>query len=46
LLTEPAATAVAVDRIAAGTEVGVLGAFGEYLFVQSPSGRMGWLAPQ
>ena len=45
LLTEPAATAVAVDHIAPGAEVPVLGAFGEFLFVQSPSGRMGWLAP-
>ena len=46
LLTEPAATAVAVDRIAPGSEVPVLGAFGDFLFVQGPSGRMGWLAPQ
>jgi murein DD-endopeptidase MepM/ murein hydrolase activator NlpD len=45
LLTEPVATAVAVDRIAAGTEVPVLGAFRDFLFVQGPSGRMGWLAP-
>ena len=31
LLTEPTSTAVAVDSVAAGAEVPVLGAFGEFL---------------
>ncbi|UCF21497.1 MAG: peptidoglycan DD-metalloendopeptidase family protein [Gemmatimonadota bacterium] len=43
LLTEPAATALTVDSIAAGAEVPVLGAFREFLYVQGPSGRAGWL---
>jgi murein DD-endopeptidase MepM/ murein hydrolase activator NlpD len=43
LLTEPTSTAVAVDSVAAGAEVPVLGAFGEFLFVEGPSGRAGWL---
>jgi murein DD-endopeptidase MepM/ murein hydrolase activator NlpD len=44
LLLDPAATAVAVERVAAGEDLPVLAAFGEFLFVQSPSGRLGWLA--
>lgn len=44
LLTEPVSTAEPVDSIAPGTEVPVLGAFGGYVFVQVPSGRVGWLA--
>jgi hypothetical protein len=44
LLTDPAPTAVAVDSVAAGTELPVLGAFGEFMYVQGPSGRAGWLA--
>ncbi|HSG81688.1 MAG TPA: peptidoglycan DD-metalloendopeptidase family protein [Gemmatimonadota bacterium] len=44
ILLDPAATAVAVESIAAGAELPVLGAFGDFLFVQSPSGRLGWLA--
>jgi murein DD-endopeptidase MepM/ murein hydrolase activator NlpD len=43
LLTDPASTAVAVDNVAAGAEVPVLGAFEEFLFVRGPSGRVGWL---
>ncbi len=45
LLTEPAPTALAVDSIAAGADLPVLGTFGEFAFVQGPSGRTGWLAP-
>jgi hypothetical protein len=41
LLTDPASTAVAVDSVAAGAEVAVLGAFEEFLFVRGPSGRFG-----
>ncbi|UCC74011.1 MAG: M23 family metallopeptidase [Gemmatimonadota bacterium] len=44
LLTEPAATAVAVGVVAAGSEVPVLGAYEEFLFVQVPGGKVGWLA--
>jgi murein DD-endopeptidase MepM/ murein hydrolase activator NlpD len=44
LLTDPASTAVAVDRIDPGAEVPVFGTYGEFLFVQGPSGRVGWLA--
>lgn len=44
LLSDPAATAVAVEVVAAGAEVPVLGAHEEFLFVQGPGGRMGWLA--
>jgi murein DD-endopeptidase MepM/ murein hydrolase activator NlpD len=43
LLTEPGPTAVAMDSVAAGQEVPVLGSFGDFLYVQSPSGRAGWL---
>jgi murein DD-endopeptidase MepM/ murein hydrolase activator NlpD len=44
LLSDPASTAVAVEAVAAGTEVPVLGTFGDFLFVQGSSGRVGWLA--
>jgi murein DD-endopeptidase MepM/ murein hydrolase activator NlpD len=44
LLADPASTAVAVEVVAAGAEVPVLGTFGEFLFVQGPSGRVGWVA--
>jgi len=44
LLTDPDAAAVAVDRVVMDTELGVLGAFGSFVFVQGPGGRPGWLA--
>jgi len=44
LLTDPASTAVALDRIVPGAEIPVLGAYGEFLFVRGPSGKVGWLA--
>ncbi|NIR44238.1 MAG: peptidoglycan DD-metalloendopeptidase family protein [Gemmatimonadetes bacterium] len=44
LLTDPVPLAVAVDSVSAGAEVPVLAAFGEFLLVQGPSGRVGWLA--
>lgn len=44
LLTDPDSSAVAVEQLDAGAEIGVLGAYGEFLFVQGPSGRSGWLA--
>jgi len=39
----PSAVAATVDRVEAGTSVPVLGRFDEYLFVQTPSGRTGWV---
>jgi len=44
LLTDPDSSAVAVEQIDAGAEVGILGSFREFLFVRGPSGRSGWLA--
>ncbi len=41
--TDPTETAVAVEDVAAGSELPVLGAFAEFLFVRGPSGRVGWL---
>jgi murein DD-endopeptidase MepM/ murein hydrolase activator NlpD len=32
-----------VDEVAAGSELGVLGRFHDYLYVQSSSGRVGWM---
>jgi murein DD-endopeptidase MepM/ murein hydrolase activator NlpD len=46
LLDEPASTGVAVDSVAAGAEVPVLAAYGEFLFVEGPGGRAGWLPPR
>jgi murein DD-endopeptidase MepM/ murein hydrolase activator NlpD len=44
LLADPDSSAAVVERLDVGAEVDVLGAFGEFLFVQGPSGRPGWLA--
>jgi murein DD-endopeptidase MepM/ murein hydrolase activator NlpD len=44
LLTDPAPTAVALEVVDAGAEVPVLGTYDEFLFVQTPSGNVGWLA--
>ncbi len=41
---DPTATAVAVENVAAGDELPVLGAYAEFLFVRGPSGKVGWLA--
>lgn len=43
LRTAPMSTAAATDSLVAGQQVPVLGAFGEFLLVQAPSGRAGWL---
>ncbi len=43
LLDRPVATATIVDRVSPGVQVSVLGTFGEYLYVQTPSGPLGWL---
>ncbi len=44
LLADPAPRAVAVDRIVRATELDVLGVFGNFVFVQGSSGRLGWLS--
>lgn len=44
LRSGPAPTAAPTDSIPAGQHVPVLGAYGQFLFVQAPSGRAGWLA--
>jgi len=43
LLTDPDSNALTLENVRAGVEVTVLGAFGDFLFVQGPSGRAGWL---
>ena len=40
----PIADAPPVESVAPGTQVPVLGRFADYLFVQTPAGRTGWLA--
>jgi murein DD-endopeptidase MepM/ murein hydrolase activator NlpD len=43
ILTDPTPAAIAVDSVTTGGEVGVLGVYGDYLYVRGPSGRSGWL---
>ena len=40
----PARTAAAIDSLAAEVTVPVLGEFEDFLFVEAPSGRAGWIA--
>jgi len=40
----PDSTAPPLETLEPGEEVPVLGEFGEFLYVQSPRGRSGWLA--
>jgi murein DD-endopeptidase MepM/ murein hydrolase activator NlpD len=40
----PLPTAAAMDSVLAGVEVPVLGSYGEFLYVQGPNGRAGWMA--
>lgn len=42
--SRPAPEAALVDHLAAGSDVPVLGRFGDFLFVRTPAGRHGWLA--
>ncbi|MFQ5568101.1 MAG: peptidoglycan DD-metalloendopeptidase family protein [Rhodothermales bacterium] len=42
----PAPTALSIDSLAAETPVAVLGRFESFLYVASPSGRTGWIAPE
>lgn len=44
VLDRPLAFASVIDHIGPGIEVPVLGAFGNFLYVQTPAGRHGWLA--
>ena len=43
ILAGPATVAIGVDSVTPGGEVGVLGVFGDYLYVRGPTGRPGWL---
>lgn len=43
VLTAPTGDAAALARLDAGTEVPVIGRFGDYLYVRTVSGRTGWL---
>ena len=40
----PGSAAPAMESVAPGTSVPVLGRFADYLFVQTPAGRTGWVA--
>jgi SH3-like domain-containing protein len=44
LQAEPRSDAPVMGRLRTGTDVAVFGTFGDYLFVQSPSGQAGWMA--
>jgi murein DD-endopeptidase MepM/ murein hydrolase activator NlpD/SH3-like domain-containing protein len=44
LQAQPRPDAPVMDELPEGVEVPVLGTFGDFLFVQSPSGRAGWMA--
>lgn len=41
--TEPAVDAPVMETLDAGTEVPVLGRFGDFYYVRGPTGRTGWL---
>ncbi len=42
---QPSGKASVMERIEPGEEVLVLGRYGEYLYVETPKGRTGWLSP-
>ena len=44
VLHHPTLTAVAIDSLAANATVPVLGEFEDFLYVEAPSGRAGWIA--
>jgi len=44
LLSQPQAAADQIEDLAAGSEVPVLGTYGRFMLVQSPSGLAGWLS--
>ena len=43
VLESPRSVAAVVETASRGMEVPVLGTFRDFLFVQSPSGRTGWM---
>ncbi len=43
LQLEPKAESPVTDDVAAGTDVSVLGGFGDFLFVRVGEGRAGWM---
>jgi murein DD-endopeptidase MepM/ murein hydrolase activator NlpD len=43
ILAGPATVAIGVDSVTPGGEVGVLGVYGDYLYVRGPTGQPGWL---
>jgi murein DD-endopeptidase MepM/ murein hydrolase activator NlpD len=44
VLDRPMAFASVIDQLSPGVEVPVLGSFGDFLYIQTPAGRHGWLA--
>ena len=44
IFDKPSGKASVMERIEPGEEVRVLGRYGEYLYVETPSGRTGWLS--
>jgi hypothetical protein len=46
LQSVPVPGAPVMDRLPDGVDIPVLGTFGGYLFVRSPSGRAGWMAAE
>jgi murein DD-endopeptidase MepM/ murein hydrolase activator NlpD/SH3-like domain-containing protein len=44
LQAEPRSDAPVMGELTTGTDVAVFGTFGDYLFVQAPSGQEGWMA--
>jgi murein DD-endopeptidase MepM/ murein hydrolase activator NlpD len=44
VLDQPASSGNVIDELAPGSEVPVLGEFGEFLYIRTPAGRNGWLA--
>ena len=43
VLDEPAPVASVMDSVAAGASLSVLGSFDDWLLVEAPSGRLGWV---
>ncbi len=44
LLDQPADAALEMARLPAGKEVAVMAGFGEFLLVESPEGKTGWMS--
>jgi hypothetical protein len=43
ILDQPSRRAAIVERVAPGGEIPVLGQYGDYLYVEAPSGKSGWM---